>query len=72
MSRRARSAAMKRETAKLFAGVDLAPRSPPQPSEKERLLREAAMLEDLASRGMCVRKYPKLAAAMRARAESLP
>jgi hypothetical protein len=43
-----------------------------QPSERARLLRQAAELRDLAARGMHPRKYPKIAAALEARAAALP
>lgn len=52
MSKRARDAAMKRETARLFEGVDLRPMLPPQPSKRECLLTEAARCRDHAARGM--------------------
>lgn len=52
MSKRARAAAMAREHARLFDGVDLTPRLPPQPSKAESLRRQARDLRDLAARGM--------------------
>ena len=65
MSKRARAAAMKRETARLFAGVDLHGGATPQPSERERDLRQAAELEALAARGMASRKFRKEAVRLR-------
>jgi hypothetical protein len=61
---------MKREAARLFAGVNLNP-PVPQPSERERLLRQAATLRDLASRGMYPRKYAKEARRLELLAEAL-
>lgn len=61
MSDRARKAAMKREAAKLFDGVNTSPRLPPQPTKRERLLREAAQCRDFAARGMRPRAFIKQA-----------
>jgi len=58
MSKRARKAALEREAIKLFDGINLNPPIP-QPSEKTRLLRQAALLRDLAARGMKPRAYNK-------------
>ena len=68
ISKRARTAAMKLETARLFAGFGDLKGTNPQPSEKVRLLRTAANLRDLAGRGMHPRKY--LAEAQRLEAQA--
>jgi hypothetical protein len=71
MSKRARKAAMARETARLFAewgGHMPAPNGPEQPSHKETCLRRAAQLRQLAARGMCVRKYIREAERLEAEA----
>lgn len=62
MSKRARKAAMEREAKRLFPpdGV-LFITKVKQPSEKEKLLRNAEMWRGLANRGMSSRKYNKLA-----------
>lgn len=49
----------------------IAPRPLPQRSERELLITQAEQLEAIADRGMCVRKYRKLAAEYRAKAETL-
>ena len=69
MSKRARKAAIERETIRLFAGIDL---NPPvlQPTEKERLLRQAAILRRLAERGMKPRAYKKEAERLEALASN--
>ncbi len=46
--------------------------SVPQPSAREKLLRHAKTLRDLANRGMCVRKYNRLADEAEAQAALLP
>lgn len=71
MSKRARSAAMAREAARLFDGVDLTPKQPKQPEPWERLRRQASELRALAARGMSPRKFPKMADAMEAEADRL-
>jgi hypothetical protein len=58
---------MDRETARLFAGVNLKGEGPPQPTEREKDLRYAQQLEELADRGMCVRKYRRIADELRAK-----
>lgn len=71
-SKRARKAALERERQRLFPpGLDLKGGPTPQPSKKERLLRHAARLRGLAERGMCRRKYRKLAAEAEAEAAKL-
>lgn len=60
VSKRAREAALKREMARLFEGVDTSPVA--QPSERERLLQKARELRELAARGMKPRAYAKEAA----------
>jgi len=72
MSKRAHEAAMDRLGRALFGdGVDnIRPRTP-QPSERERLLRQAATLRDLAARGMSVRKFTREADGLEARAAQL-
>lgn len=59
MSRAARERAMQREAEKLFQGVDIRPKPPVQPTEREAMLQQAARLRDLATRGMHPRKYIK-------------
>ena len=71
MSKRARQAALKRETGRLFAGVSLKGEVA-QPSERERLLRQAKTLRDLASRGMKPRAYAKEADRLEALANNEP
>lgn len=61
MSKRARTAALTRETARIFEGVDLTPKLPPQPSKRDRLLQEATRCRELASRGMRPRAFIKQA-----------
>jgi len=60
MSKRARKAALAREAKKLFDGIDLNPKVK-QPSEKEKLLRDAKMWRGLSDRGMGRKKYARLA-----------
>lgn len=73
MSKRARKAAEAREFARLFKGIgDLKGTPISQPSEKEQHLAQAARLRDLASRGMCVKKYTKEADRLEALALTLP
>lgn len=60
MSKRARAAAEKRLAVALFGESGLIPRAlPPQPSQKERLLQQAATLRDLVARGMRKRAFTK-------------
>jgi len=68
VSKRAREAWEKRELARLFDGMgDLRGEGPPQPTERERDLRQAQQLEALADRGMCPRKYRRMADELRAK-----
>jgi len=67
MSKRAHKAALKRETARLFPdGFPQSQRS--QVSKRETLLRQAAQLRDLASRGMHPRSYVRHALQLEAQA----
>ena len=70
ISKRARQAAIQREAEILFADVDL---NPPvkQPTEAERLRRQASQLLDLANRGMKPIAYKRLAAELIKQAETL-
>lgn len=73
MSKRARKAALARETRKLFPegfNAAVAPQLPEQPSERERLLRQATELRELAARGMHKRSYLKKALELEALAEA--
>lgn len=67
MSKQARAAAMKRETAQLFAGVELNP-PVPQPSKRERLLYWAAELRKLADNGFRPKYHRKHADRLEAEA----
>lgn len=67
VSKRARKEWMDRETARLFAGVDIKGEGPPQPTERESDLLQAQQLEALADKGMCVRRYRRIAAELRAK-----
>ena len=74
-SKRARDAAMKREKAKLFPPGFW---DTPEPSQEEKdrnkatqLRRQAQTLNELAERGMCQRKYTKMAAKLTAEANNL-
>ena len=58
VSKRARKAALKRCAKELFPDDFVWP-STPQPTKRERLLRQAAELRALANRGMNTRKYNK-------------
>lgn len=58
VSKRARQAALERARQTLFPEGLPAP-SCPQPTERDRLLRQAKELRDLAERGMHPRKYRK-------------
>lgn len=70
MSKRARKAAERREHERLFAGVNLNGTTP-QPTERERLLRHAAVLRDLAERGFRPKYHRKHAAIAEAQAAAL-
>jgi len=65
MSKRARKAALKREHDRLFAGVGDLRGEDKQPSEREKVERHIAELEDLAARGMSVRKFRREAERLR-------
>lgn len=69
VSKRARNAAMARETARLFPNGLPAPRCVDTRTEKEVLLHRAKELRELVARGMHVRKYAKEAARLEALAE---
>jgi hypothetical protein len=69
MSKRAREAAMNRLGAALFGGYKR--ELPPQPSERERLLRQAKNLREIAARGMSVKRFTKQAEALEAQAAAL-
>ena len=64
VSRRAREAAIKREHDRLFPPSYWDTETPGETPEgrRERLLRLATMLRNLAERGMCTRKYMREAA----------
>lgn len=68
MSKRARTAALKRLHDELFGPEGLQPAPVPQPSEREALLRQAGELRELAARGMKPRAYLRRAIALEARA----
>jgi hypothetical protein len=74
MSKRAKQAATDRLAIALFGPnstrEDFTGRVE-QPSKVERLLSHAARLRDLASRGMCTRKYMRLAAEAEAEAAAI-
>jgi hypothetical protein len=72
MSKRARAAAMKRETERLFAGVGDLRGTVAQPSERARLLHWAKELRIMAARGMSVRKFTREAEKLEVQAASLP
>lgn len=65
MSKRTHDAACRRLAESLFGNTRDEP-APPQIGERDRLLAQAASLRDLASRGMCVRKYTKEAGRLEA------
>lgn len=73
MSKRAHTAALKRLSEALFGPEGLTREQcmggpTPQPSERERLLAQAATLRGLAERGMSRRKYTKEAERLEAEA----
>ena len=72
MSNRARAATQKRLALALFGPGELPRAKCPQPTERERLLQQAAQLRDLASRGMRPRALTKEADALERRAMELP
>lgn len=71
MSTRARAAAQQRLGRALFGPGGLQREPTPQPSERDRLLAQAARLRDLAARGMKPRAYSKEAARLEALARAL-
>lgn len=72
MSKRARAAAQKENARLLFGDTGLQrPGLPPQPTERERLLREARQCRELAARGMRPRAFVKQAEWCEARAAAL-
>jgi hypothetical protein len=72
VSNRTRSATEARLRENVSVAIRALPSwAPPQPTRAESLRRQAAELRVLASRGMCVRKYPRLATAMEAEADRL-
>ena len=74
MSKRARAEAVKRETARLFKGVQWENAPSPERIKAERvatLRRSAANLRDLADRGMSPRKYRRNAARLEREADDL-
>lgn len=71
ISRRTREAASARLARALFGDAPIWPVLPPQPTKRERLLRQAAELRALAARGMSVRVFTKQAAALEIEAELL-
>jgi len=68
MSKRARAAAERRLSLALFGPDGLQKKPTDQPSNRERLLRQAAILRGLAERGMSVKKFTKEAAKLEAQA----
>jgi len=72
MSKRQQQLAQKRLAIALFGEGGIPRASPPQPTQKERLLRQAKTLRDLAARGMKPRAFAKEAARLEAEAELLP
>lgn len=68
MSKRARAAAEKRLAEALFGTGGIPRPEPKQPSNKERLLQQAARLRDLAARGMRVSAFTKEAVRLEAEA----
>lgn len=59
VSKRSREAALRRVSLELFGPEGLQQAPTPQPSERERDLRQAAQLRELAGRGMKPRAYLK-------------
>jgi hypothetical protein len=74
MSKRARKAAQKRTSVELFGPNGLERATCKQPTEKERLLRDAARWRDLATgpHKMSPRKFIRLAEEAEAKAALLP
>lgn len=70
VSKRARKATEAKLRQNIMDAIAALPQ-PKQPSKKANLLRQAAELRVLAARGMCIRKYPKMAAEMEAYAATL-
>lgn len=72
MSKRAKNAAQRQLSADLFGPSGLPrPRLPPQPAERDKLLRDAAMFRELAARGMRAKANLKQAAWCEARADEI-
>jgi len=71
ISKQARATYIKRLSIELFGQDGLQSTKPTQPSERETLLRNAAMWRDLASRGMSIRKFIKQAEAAEAKASTI-
>jgi hypothetical protein len=75
MSKRARKAAEDRLRQSLFGDSSCTREdiqgTAPQPSERNKLLAQAGRLRELASRGMCVRKYTKEADRLEALAKEM-
>ena len=59
LSKRAKDKAVKRLALALFGPTGLQRPAVPQPTERERLLRQAAQLRELAARGMNRKKFIK-------------
>ncbi len=70
-SGRSRNAAQARLSRELFGEGGLQRAPTPQPSEKEKLLRQASTLRDLANRGMSVRRFNREADALELAASKL-
>lgn len=71
VSKRARKAALERGAHRLFPEGFFIKGPAPEVSKSEVLRRSAANLRELASRGMCPRKYRKEADRLEAEAEAL-
>jgi hypothetical protein len=61
MSKRARRTAEEKLSVALFGPGGLQREPPPQPDERTKLLRQAAILRDLANRGMRTKSYTRKA-----------
>ena len=71
ISKRALKAAQKRLSLALWGEEGLQAPTCPQPTEYERLMREAANLRDLASRGMHPRSFVKQAEKLESQASEI-
>ena len=69
MSRRAKEAATKRLSVALFGEAGLQREQTPQPSERDKLLSQAARLRELAERGMNTKRYMREAGRLEAKAQ---